>query len=751
MNKLFLILYLLLIGQEAFAQQLPTSTEQVDVGMLEGMTVTAQKTEQNAQDIGIAITTLSEQDINEFRVRRPTDVENHTSNVQVIKTVLPFISIRGMGASEFAPNTDSPVAVHMDEIYLGKAFQLSGSMFDMERVEVLKGPQGTIFGRNTTGGSVNYTTRKPTFDPEAGLNLSYSRFDRKEAEGYISGPINDVLLGRLSGYSRQSSDGPVYNRFTGENSGQFDELALRGQLLWFPSDETELLFSIHGGRDRSEFMAHGVRGTYDASVFPGILRPCPAYFTHSFSKNSTGCVLPSGDSGGDNDPYTVNANSKNNLNDESFGSSLRLTTDLSWATLTSITAYEYYQRDTHEDDDGSPIIALEVDWFNELHQYTQEIRLNSRSQNNGSWLVGMFFQHDELDVVNVLDTAEHPLPPFNGLATATAYGQTTDSIALFAHTEYPLIDDWTVITGLRYTWEQSHFDGITQSQLASAPTLGDENKLSAPFLTLAQREDYHRTQNLSFKLGLNYQPHANQLYYGHISTGFKSGGFNGGFAFSTEEFSEYKPEEILAYEIGSKITLLNQRLQINSSIFYYDVSNPQINADGPTPPGLITTNADSATHIGAEVEAWWQATNGLDIKLSVGWLDAEYGEFFVAGVSQKGNKVLNSPEWTFNGLIRYEYPLSNGLKVITMSDFSYRTDRHLESSNVHTAHEQGYCLLNARIALASKDDSFEIALWGKNLTNEEYRHYVNDVSSLGIVGDLWNEPVTYGIDVNYRF
>ncbi|NQY27227.1 MAG: TonB-dependent receptor [Piscirickettsiaceae bacterium] len=749
LKEFFLIISLILIGSHAYADQnlIPES----DINVLEGITVTAQKTEQNAQDVGISITTFTEQDIKELAITYPKDIANHIPNVQVIKTALPFFSIRGMGVNEFAPNTDSPVAIHIDEIYQSKAFQITGALFDIERIEVLKGPQGTLFGRNTTGGSVNFTTKKPTLEHEAGITLGYSRFDRKETEGYISGPINNNLLGRLSGYAHQSSEGPSQNSFTGDDLGKLDVFAVRGQLLWLPDDESALLLNVHGGEDNSELMAYGVRGTYDAAVFPGTLQPCSAYFTKSFSENSPGCVLPSGTAGADDDPYTANVNRANKLNDESYGASLRYSTDFSWATLTSITAYEYYKRDMHEDDDGSPIIAFEVDWFNELNEYTQEIRLSSRNRDGWSWLLGIFFEHDDLDVVNVLDTAEHPLPTFNGLTIATSYRQSNDSIALFGQTEYPFMTNWTLITGLRYTREKIHFDGITQAQLAASPTLGQENKLSSPLLTLAKRDDFHETQNISFKLGMNYQPYSNQLYYGSVSSGFKSGGFNGGFAFSTEEFSEYKPEEILAFEIGSKITLLNQNLQINTSAFYYQVTNPQLNADGPTPPSLITTNADSSQHIGAEVEAWWHPLRGLDIKLNLGWLDAEYGDFFILGQNQEGNEVVNSPEWTLSSLIRYEYPLSNGMKLISLADASYRSDRHLESSNILTAREPGYWLVNARLALATSNNEFEIGIWGKNITNEKYRHYVNDVATLGVVGDLWDEPFTYGIDVSYQF
>jgi iron complex outermembrane receptor protein len=747
-HSLFL---LSLISQCSYADTAAEEDTQLRNYVLDDITITAQKAEQKAQDVGIAITTFSNQDLKELGILLPTDISNQLPNVQVVKSALPVFSIRGVGLSEFSPNLDAPVAIHIDEVYLSKAFQATSSLFDMEKVEVLRGPQGTLFGRNTTGGSVNYTTRKPTAEFESGFSFEYSRFERKKTEAYISGPISDNLLGRLSGFVRQSSDGPTYNEFDGKDLGELDELALRGQLLWFPNDNTEVLLSLHGGEDNSERLTYDVRGTYDASVYPGILQSCPAYFTKQFTANSSGCLLPSGKAGTDDDPFTTSTNRANQLDNENFGASLHFITDLPWATLTSITAYEFYERDLNEDFDGSTDTAFEIDWFSELHEYTQEFRLSSLNNTKNSWLVGLFYEHDDFDVINLLSTGDHALAAFNGLTLATSYKQTSDSFALFGHNEYLFTEQWSIITGLRYTWERTHFDGLTQAQSATAPTIGEENKLSSPFLTLAQRDAVHQIQNLSFKLGLNFQPNDNQLYYGSISSGFKTGGFNGGFAFSDVEFSEYKPEEILAYELGSKLTLLDQHLQINTSLFYYQLSNPQLNADAPTPPNFITTNADSSTHIGAEIEAWWRPLQGLDVKFSLGWLDAEYGEFFVFGVNQKGNKVVNSPEWTFNGLIRYEYPLDNSLKIITMTDFSYRSDRYLSSNNVHTSYEPGYWLVNARIALASNDNKLELGIWARNLTHQDYRNYMNDVNGLGIVADLWNEPYTYGMDISYKF
>jgi iron complex outermembrane receptor protein len=716
----------------------------------EPLIVTAQKISQSTQEVGIAISSFVDDDIDELNVSAPEIISLLPNTQAVFHQGTVALSIRGVGLSEFAPNIDSPVAIYIDEVYQSKTFQAASALFDLERVDVLHGPQGTLFGRNSSGGALNYTTKKPTNTFEAGGKLTLSLFERKHLETFISGPLSDEVSGRLSTLSKNSDDGYIHNLFNDEYYGRENEFYLRGQLLW-QTDHSDILWSNRVSRDKSDTAFFQAKGSYDASVYPATLQPCSGYFSASFAENTPGCVLPDGSQNQDNSPYIVNTQAAMKKDNQGYGSTLHIDHFMEDVTLTSITAYDYFERFQTNDADGSPSIAFEATWFNELHQYTQEFRLSGEDTAGKSWLIGAFFEHDDLTSVNFFDGRDHPIAFFTDRNLATSYTQITDSVALFAHKETALIDKWSLISGLRYSFERVTFKGKTQMQSASAGTSGKENQLNAPFITLASIDDQQKNTHLSYKLGLNFQQSKTQLYYGSISTGFKSGGFNGGYALSDEEFSEYKPEEITAFEIGSKSVFPEAKFQVNASVFYYDLANPQLNADAPTPPNFITTNADSSTHKGIEIETHWQPIKGLDIKNNLGWLQAEYGEFYIFGVNQAGNKVVNSPEWTFNGIIRYQYPISAMFNHILMTDYSYRSSRYLTSSNLDTSFEPGYWLVNARTALETKNKKVEIGLWVRNLFDKRYRTFMNDVSGLGSVASLWSEPRTFGLDISYQF
>lgn len=742
---------------------------------LEEVIVTAQKRAQSVQDVGITVNAFSGDEMRELGVSDPIDVGAQMSNTQINYGFgLPVFSVRGQGLNEFASNTDSPVAVHVDEVYLSKSFQFTLGAFDIGRVEALKGPQGTLFGRNTTGGAINFFTNKPTEEFEAGFNAEYSRFDTVRGEGYVSGPLTDNLLGRVSGYAINSSDGPTKNAFDGDSLGERDEFALRLLLQWNVSEDTEVLFNLHGGVDKSEFVPFSSRGVVDANALPAFLAArgaafgaggpaaasaipipfCAEYLNGTVRGDTANCVNFAGFHAGEDDPYKTNQDNGGRdmgQNNDALGGSIRIDHELPWATLTSISAYEYFKRDTFEDTEGSPDVYQHTHFYNELNQYTQELRLTSNGDDALSWIVGFFYEHDNLDVFNTGEALDNPEPVTGFLHQSTFYNQKTDAVALFAHTEFQATDEVTLVAGARFTWERKEFDGATDIQLPFIPLAGEEARLEAPLARLAQLDSSRNDQNASFKLGINWTPEDDTLYYASMSTGFRSGGFSGGFVFSDGGFSSYDPELITAYEIGFKTQVLDNTLQLNGVIFHYDVTDLQVNADLPTAVLPQTDNADSGDTYGAELEAWWRPIDGLDLKAGLGWLDATYGDFTLNGVSGKGNEVINSPQWTFNGLIRYEFPITEGLIMSAMTDFNYRGERYLEPANSPISLQDEYWIVNARMAVASADEKWELAVWGKNIFDEEYLSFFNDVAGLGFVIDVWGMPATYGVSLDYKF
>ena len=748
---------------------------------IEEITVTAQKRAQSIQDVGITINTFSGDELRDFNINDPIQVGVSIPNTQVsFGFGQPYFSIRGQGLNEFAQNTDSPVAVHIDEVYLSKSFQLGMGIFDMERVEALKGPQGTLFGRNTTGGSINFFTRKPTEDFEAGLNFEYSRFETARAEGYVSGALSDNVLGRISGYTLQSSDGPTYNLFDGDSLGKKDQFGLRGHLVWTMSESTEVLASVHAGVDNSDLLPYSTRGVVDATLLPGFLSArgaafgeggpaaagaipipfCAEYLTGTVRGDSANCVNFAGFFAGEDDPFTTNQDNgsldlsggrRMEKDDENFGGMLRIDHELPWVILTSITAFDYYERDTYEDTEGSPTVYNHGLFYSELKQYTQELRLTSVDTGDWNWLVGFYYEHDDQDSVFTINPIADPEPVTGFVLQSTDYEQTTDAFSLFGHTEYQANEQIRLIAGARFTWERKSIDGETLIQLPFIAPVGEEDRLKTPLATLATVDDHREDSNLSFKVGLNWTPTDDSLYYASVSTGFRSGGFSANIAFADADFHPFKPEIITAYEVGFKSKLLENTLQLSGSFFHYSTDDQQINTDIPNAVLPQTDNAESGKTFGAELETWWHPVEGLNIKNGIGWLDATYGEFILGGAASKGNDAVNAPEWSYSGLVRYEQPLNNGMRIIATTDFNYRSKCFLESSNSLVSLQDGYWLLNARLALASADDTWEIALWGKNLTDEEYRSYLNDLPGLGFILDMWGMPATYGVSASYHY
>jgi len=763
---------------------------------IEEIVVTAQKREQSVQDVGISITAFSADDLRRYGLNDPIEVGNLVSNTEIMFGFSqPFFAIRGVGVNEFAGNIDQPVAAHVDEIYLSKAAQLQMGMFDMERVEVLKGPQGTLFGRNTTGGSVNFYTRKPTRDFEAGYTLGVGRFEEINGEGFVSGGISENVSGRLSAYYRRSLSGPTKNdpqgfpsafpnRFAaGSTIGKLNEFGIRAQLLWQPNSKLDVLGQIWGGEYNSEVPAYGVRGTITPqslaasstaavaaglppnALFASMFQLCPQYMDGTLSSADTNCVNFAGFAEGDNDPFSAQSNNANVNANDSLNGSLRIDYDLEWASLTSITALMRYVRDFHEDSFASPVNYGEVDWYNGIDEFTQEIRLASNDSDGLNWLVGLFYMSDEVEVVNTFDSSDFPLvfsDPVNLIVLngpgflSTEYRQKTDAYAAFVNTEYQFNERLSLVVGGRYSYEEK---ALTNSQTLLAPipgipTEGPEDRIRANGFPLVPGFDDRRSDNdFSYKVGLNYFPGDNALLFANISTGFRSGGFNGGLV-TPGTAASFEPETVTAFELGAKTEWFENTVRVNASFFFYDYKNAQENVDAPggVNPIPIPANADSREHVGFELDAWWVPNDAWTIQGAVGYLDAEYtGDFFVNGVNLRGNTPVNSPKWNLNGMARYSFSVSGDLVGAIQADFNWRDDKFLEVTNVAFAQQDAYALFNGRFSIGPPDGKWEAALWGKNLGDEEYLTYMNDLSFFGVVLDVYGYPRTFGAEYSYRF
>jgi iron complex outermembrane recepter protein len=680
---------------------------------IEEIIVTAQKREQNLNDVGVAVTVVSGTSIKDNRLTQMVDLAAQTPNVNINDTFgnsIPNVSIRGLGLNDYAVNNNPAAGIYIDEVYLVSPAMLSFQMFDVERVEILKGPQGTLYGRNTTAGAARFISKKPGEEFEGNASLDYGRYDHIAFEGAVGGQISEGLTARAAVQTNQRSGGHQFNRATGKKVGEIDRTSWRAMLNWQPSDSLDILLNVHGGYDNSDTLLLKVDNLF-TNIDDGIT-----------------------------DPFSSSAGNKTQMDIESHGVALTINWEISdQLTLTSVTGYEDYSRKHQEDRDGTVLVHLDGLFINDIEQISEELRLTY--VNDEFVLIGgIFYGHDEVETRDRFDAIALG---FGFDAVGNEYNQEADSIAVFGHSEWQLDEDWKFTAGLRYTEEDKKFmDAFTYLVIG-----GVEVQAFAPV-----NNDYD-VSNLSGKLGIDYSGIEDTLLYANISRGFKSGNFQGQLTFNPPDLESFDKELVTAYEIGAKTQLLNNSLQFNVSAFFYDYEGVQVYGPifdgGVIGPLFGITNAGDAELYGAEIEVWWKATEGLDIRLGLGLLDTEITDSFVANIAE-GSVLPNSPELNFNSSVRYEWNLASGWVADISFDASYKDDVSYDivSQPAETL-EDGYWLANARAGVTSANGKWGVHVWGKNITDSVYRTQVL-TSTVGF-GEVYGVPATYGVsfDMNW--
>lgn len=383
------------------------------------------------------------------------------------------------------------------------------------------GPQGTLFGRNTTGGAVNYYTKAPTDYFEAGLISSYSNFDRVRAEGFSSGPITADLLGRFSFFTHLSSGGPYDNQFNDQEIGSMDKFGVRGQLAW-TGERTRIRALIHTAYDKSELTPFKNPGTQILGQ-PGVAYP--EYLNGQVLEKNSACSRFGGlatnpaDEFETEDVFTVNQDYYPTAKNEALGGFLRIEQDLPRATLISISAVEYFVRDEREDSDGTSTATVNIDWYSQIYQFSQEFRLTGEFDDRWRYVFGAFYEHDDIEIKESWNFSGHPYAfittildfPVGTTRSAANFEQTLDSFAGFFHNEFDLTDSLTITGGLRYTADITEITGQTFFGNGSS---GDENTVT-PVVIVDSRDGKERfDDNISFKLGAEWQPVNDWLIYG---------------------------------------------------------------------------------------------------------------------------------------------------------------------------------------------------------------------------------------------
>ncbi|MXW19521.1 MAG: TonB-dependent receptor plug domain-containing protein [Gammaproteobacteria bacterium] len=737
---------------------------QDSTAVLEEIVVTAQKREESLADVGIAVDVISGDRLREAGALSLIEVGRFSPGLNIQTPFgefgYPLIAIRGVNTDGFIETLPQSTGVYADGVYVSQPPMQAFRLLDLERMEVLKGPQGTIYGRNTIAGAINLISKRPTFEPEGYATVGFGNYSRASFEGAYGGPISDTAAGRIAVKYLRQTDSPLTNLDPNlDDGGELDQLMARGSLLFRPNDDVELLVRFYAGRDDSDvwpWAAIPAGQDTDGDGIPD--QVCPEYARGDVAAAQVNCLardpFVSGDTFNDTDgdPYTINQNAIGNHAYRSSGISAELNWSLSQMTLTSVTGLDDFERHDILDEDAGPTVALDDVRKSDVSQFSQEVRLASNAGDGMQWLAGIYYSSDEMEGD----------PSFDSGGRQDYSTLETDTLGLFGQIEYPLSDDLALTVGGRWTDVQRDFDYRTTGFFASA-------ELQAGASSSFSDSDY------SARVALDWSYNDNTLIYASISRGFNAGTFNSQFLATVDNLEPTKSESLTAYEVGLKSTFAGGRASVEAAVYYYDATDPQVVAVEPL--SLISANflinADDSKMQGSEIQLRALAADWLELSFGAAYIDSEYGNLVtsVAGTGTgspypdnapvfgstladlTGNRIPNTPELSINSSATVEWPVNDGWRFIGQLDFLWEDDIPRDLRASPALFTEAHIDVDLRLAVRSADDKWDAAFWVRNLTDEEYLTEAYEVLGFGfyIAAGNYSYPRTFGLELTRRF
>lgn len=697
---------------------------------LEEVVVTAQKRSQSLQDVALSVSAVSGDEVQRLNLDDVTTLANMIPNVTALDGAAgnPSFRIRGVGLNEFSAAYDSPVGVHLDETFLFKPVLASMGFYDVERVEALKGPQGTVFGRNTTGGAVNFYSNTPSDEFEAGVSMRYGRYERTEAEGFVSGPLTDTLSGRIAVDIKDyaSDAGPWKNLYDGKRIGELEQQQVRGMLEW-STDSVTVLATLEAGKKKAQLTP------YD-NLFqsePGGLPNVQAVIRDPISRD------------------VFNADSTQATDSDYSGARLHVDYDLELGTFTSLSSYKNFERQNVEDSDNTPIRSVNIHWNSKLESFSQEFRL-AGEKDNWTYLAGAYYENDSTEIVELLDSRDVFLSYFGD-----DFKVDNKSWAIFTNNEFSLNDEFSLVFGARYTEEKVAIKGESYAAAPNSVIGGFSTVAPGDRLAVITADDKRTDSDFNWKLGLNFTPNDDVLIYTSLSTGFRSGGYDmtfGGLALASPLMT-FDPEDVTAFDLGFKSTLADGSMTLNAAVFYTEVKNYQDNVNQGAEIVPRRRNVGTLETMGFESDLQWQMSEDWVLKWGLGYIDAEVSESteLVNGNPLKGTIPVNTPKWSTSLLLNYSTPINENLIFDALLSSQWQDERYLEPENSADHLVSAYATVDMSIAILSTDDRWSVSLWGKNITDEDYLQYINDVPAFGLFLAIKAEPATFGLAFDYKF
>ncbi len=672
--------------------------------LLDEIVVTAERRETGIQNTPIAISAFSQDDLDRAGILGTEDIGNFIPNVHIGRNNnrdAVLITIRGVSSDDLRNESDPTTAFHVDGVYIPRMSGANAHFYDLERVEVLRGPQGTLFGRNATAGVVNLIARKSRNEFGANIEATLGNYDLLRTRGHVNVPLIDEELAFRLSFITEDREGfrdnstPDAQGFRDRSPAPLrgddaDDWAVRGQVLYTPSTDFSALLAVDTFRRRG---VGPVNGFID---FPG--NPNPDF------------VL--------DNPRRFPLGVQGRRNDRDFG--LRL--DLEWQVLPGMTlnylgAYREHERDALSDLDGAGPVDSTVGEEFASEVISHELRIASADERFIQWQAGVFYLEEEIDSVFNIQIPAAPAVPFDRLDfDFVDNGQTNETFAVFGQTDVSLNDAWTLTLGARYTRDE-------KDKRDSFQEIRRVNSVGPPPLSVLPQNINRSWSETTWRASLNYAATADMLIYGTVSTGYKAGGFNRGAI-----LAEYDPETILAYELGIKHDFWDGRGRANAAAFYYDYedlqqSQTEIQEDGALEN--ITRNAASATIWGLEFElSMVPYARGL-VSASVGYLDAEFDDFpnvaddIVGGIRDlSGNTLINAPDWTVNLMLEpWRWEVGGGV-LTPRVQFRYESGAFLRVHNQPFDRRSSFTKTDLSLNFESADGRWYAHAFVNNLENK---------------------------------
>ena len=729
--------------------------------------VTAQKRSERQRDVPLSITAASGDDLVKLNITSPEGLVKITPGFSALTTAYgtPVYTIRGIGFIDVSVAGAPAVSVYVDQVPLPFSLMSQGATLDLERVEVLKGPQGTLFGQNSTGGAINYIAAKPTKLFEAGGDVTYGRFNRFDVNAFISGPITDTLRVRISARSEQRGNWQrSYTRADG--LGKRDFLAGRILVDWSPSDRLNVELNVNGWRDRSDTVAQQILA---------YLPTTPTGYPEAMIALSNYPPAP-------RDPRAADwdKNTSFQRHDKFRQASLRGDWHLSDAlTLSSISAISRYDPYIPADGDGTDFLDLVTRVTGTVKSWSQELRL-AGDEDRLRWMIGGNYEHDisrERDDLSLTST-NSGVGPFRYNRIFIDNRQNIRTAAVFGSADYKASEKLTAQVSARYTDQHRDFNGCLRdtgdgklaaafgflaTRLSGVPvliapgscvTFADTSPTPVPIVSNSLNQN-----NLSWRGSLNYKPDRNSLIYVSVARGYKAGGYS---TLPGVRVAQYKPavqERVIAYELGAKASFLGGRAQLDAAVFYYDYADKQIrgfvNTGAPFGNLAVLVNIPKSDLRGAEANFTLRPVKALTLVGGASYVKSRVrGSYLINDqtgliVDAGGEPFPSTPKWQLNGDLQHQIPLSAAHAAFVGAHVTYRTATTAFFGGNPFFSIPGYTLLDLRAGVQSSDANWRLEVFGDNVTN---KFYINNVTrAIDDFSRIIGMPATYGVRLSYRY